>query len=76
MRAVKLKGTKLFNKDDWGILRNVIKAMNMIVVRAMLLAKLYYLTIVPGPREELDDTYDEDYIPLSEQLGKIHGPRH
>jgi hypothetical protein len=40
----------------------------MIVVRAMLLAKMYYLMIVPGPREELDDTDDEDYIPLSDSL--------
>ena len=50
MKVVKVKGTNLFNGPDWKIIRNAVEIMNMVVVRATLLAKLYYLTLTRRPR--------------------------
>jgi hypothetical protein len=49
MKVVKLKGTHLFDDPDWKTIQNAIEIMNMVVVRATLLGKLYYLTIARGP---------------------------
>jgi hypothetical protein len=57
MKVVKVKGTHLFNDLDWSITRNAIEIMNMVVVRATLLAKLYYLTVTRRPRASTPPTH-------------------
>lgn len=42
-RTVKLKGTNLFSKERWDIIRTVVSIVNTITMKASMLAKAYYL---------------------------------
>jgi hypothetical protein len=70
MKVVKVKDTQLFNALDWKIIRNAIEMMNMVVVRATLLAKLYYLTVThrPWARTPPTPTLHPDLIQLQDQI--------
>lgn len=43
-RTVKLKGTNLFSKERWGILRKAVSKVNLVTMKASMLAKAYYLS--------------------------------
>jgi hypothetical protein len=63
MKVVKVKGTHLFNALDWKTIRNAIEIMNMVVVRATLLAKLYNLTVARGPRARTPPPSPPRFVP-------------
>jgi hypothetical protein len=43
-RTVKLKGTNLFSKERWGIVRKAVLKVNLVVIKASMLAKTYYIS--------------------------------
>ena len=43
-RTLKLKGTNLFSKERWDLIRKVVTKVNMVAMKASMLAKAYYLS--------------------------------
>ncbi len=57
-KTVKLKGTNLFSKDRWDVIRTVVSKVNLITMKATMLAKAYYLS------QDNNFPLDEDFYDL------------
>ena len=57
-RTVKLKGTNLFSKERWDVVRKAVSRVNMVTMKASMLGKAYYLS------QEETIPVDEDFYDI------------